>query len=157
MSQWCTSVLLLAGKQGIILDADLALFQWELSVRFRWTFELWTMLAGCLFLRIVIPWRDLFFLEEATVSIGSTQGWSPPKRYGVLCETHATYTQWSAWSCYRQGYCYSENRLFLYRDTEPDRSWGANCYTLAGFIFPGGSDHINWEVIMWAYEWRVYP
>ena len=25
MSQWCTSVLLLVGKQGIILDADLAL------------------------------------------------------------------------------------------------------------------------------------
>jgi hypothetical protein len=24
----------------------------------------------------------------------------------------------------------------------------ANCYTLAGFIFPGGSDHINWESIM---------
>ena len=32
----------------------------------------------------------------------------------------------------------------------------ANCYTLAGFIFPGGSDHINWEFIMWAYEGRVY-
>ena len=29
--------------------------------------------------------------------------------------------------------------------------------TLAGFIFPGGSDHINWEFIMWAYEGRVYP
>ena len=28
------------------------------------------MLTGCLFFRIVIPWRDLFFLEEATVSIG---------------------------------------------------------------------------------------
>ena len=26
----------------------------------------------------------------------------------------------------------------------------ANCYTLAGFIFPGGSDHINWEFIMWV-------
>ena len=38
MSQWCTSVLLLAGKQGIILDADLTLFEWELSVRFRWEF-----------------------------------------------------------------------------------------------------------------------
>ena len=33
----------------------------------------------------------------------------------------------------------------------------ANCYTLAGFIFLGGSDHINWEFIMWAYEGRVYP
>ena len=29
--------------------------------------------------------------------------------------------------------------------------------TLAGFIFLGGSDHINWEFIMWAYEARVYP
>jgi hypothetical protein len=28
--------------------------------------------------------------------------------------------------------------------------------TLAGFIFPGGSDHINWEFIMWAYAGRVY-
>jgi len=33
----------------------------------------------------------------------------------------------------------------------------SNCYTLAGFIFPGGSDRINWEFIMWAYEGRVYP
>ena len=27
----------------------------------------------------------------------------------------------------------------------------SNCYALAGFIFPGGSDRINW-----AYEGRVY-
>ena len=33
----------------------------------------------------------------------------------------------------------------------------ANCYTLAGLIFPVGSDHIDWEFIMWAYEGRVYP
>ena len=26
------------------------------------------MLTGCLYLRIVIPWRDLFFLEEATIN-----------------------------------------------------------------------------------------
>ena len=80
MSQWCTSVLLLAGKQGIILDADLTLFEWELSVRFKWEFELWSMLMGCLFLRIVIPWRDLFFLEEATISIGSLL-----KAYYIFC------------------------------------------------------------------------
>ena len=36
MSQWCASVLLLSGKQGIILDADLTLFEWALSVRFTW-------------------------------------------------------------------------------------------------------------------------
>jgi hypothetical protein len=24
----------------------------------------------------------------------------------------------------------------------------ANCYTLEGFIFPGGSDRINWAFIM---------
>ena len=32
----------------------------------------------------------------------------------------------------------------------------ANRYTLAGFMFPGGSDHINLEFRMWAYEGRVY-
>ena len=28
----------------------------------------------------------------------------------------------------------------------------SNCYTFAGFIFPGGSSRINW-----AYEGKVYP
>ena len=28
------------------------------------------MLTGCLCVRIVIPWRDLFFLEEVAVSVG---------------------------------------------------------------------------------------
>ena len=50
LSQWCTSVLLLAGKQAIILDADPTLFEWELSVRFKWELELSTVLTGCLFL-----------------------------------------------------------------------------------------------------------
>ena len=59
-------------KVSYELDADLTLFEWALSVRFKWEFELWSMLTGCWFLRIVIPWRDLFFLEEATISIGSS-------------------------------------------------------------------------------------
>ena len=31
----------------------------------------------------------------------------------------------------------------------------ANCYPIAGLFFPGGSDHSNWEFIMWAYV-RIY-
>ena len=60
MSQWCASVLLLAGKQGIILDADLTLFEWELSARFKWELKPSTALTGYLFLRVVLPWQDFF-------------------------------------------------------------------------------------------------
>jgi hypothetical protein len=27
---------------------------------------------------------------------------------------------------------------------------------MAGLFFPGGSDHCDWEFIMWAYEGRVF-
>ena len=73
MSQLCASVLLLVGKQGIVLDADPTLFERELPVRFKFELE---------------PYR-------------------------------------------------SAHGLFVL----------ANCYTMAGLFFPGGSDHSDWEFI----------
>jgi hypothetical protein len=29
--------------------------------------------------------------------------------------------------------------------------------SMAGLFFPGGSDHRDWEFILWAYEGRIYP
>ena len=73
--KWDGEDMRISTVTGIILDADPTLFEWELSVRFTWEFELWSMLTGWLFLRIVIPWWDLFFLEEATISIGINIPW----------------------------------------------------------------------------------
>ena len=63
-----------------ILDANLTLFEWTLSVRFTREFELWPMLTGCLCVRIVIPWRDLF-LEEVAVSVGRMREGSIPRSW----------------------------------------------------------------------------
>jgi hypothetical protein len=58
--------------------------------------------------------------------------------------------------------CLSESSLYgssenLNFDQGSRAVCSANCYTLAGLIFPGGSDHRDWEFIMWVYEGRVYP
>jgi len=60
------------GKLGIILDVVPTLFHWELSVRFKWELDPSAVLTECLFLRIVIPWRDFFFLEEVPIGSGSS-------------------------------------------------------------------------------------